>query len=157
MHANKRTANVDSGVGLDMLDGDGMLEGAVAGGGERAACLGLRYHVHDFGVGYSCALDDDGAVQVLAALRRDVDAERFENGLQTFENRLADFGHGMAPDVVAERGARAASDDHDIACGQVRFFDKFLGGVHRVVANLFDNRLVVYFVCNTSHLDIPFF
>ena len=67
MHANKRTANVDSGVGLDMLDGSGVFKCVVAGGGERAAGLGLRYHVHDFGVGYSCALDDDGAVQVLAA------------------------------------------------------------------------------------------
>ena len=114
-------------------------------------CSMAADHVHDFGVGYSCALDDDGAVQVLAALRRDVDAERFENGLQTFENRLADFGHGMAPDVVAERGARAATDDHDIARREVSLFYKFFSGVYCVVTNLFDNILVVYFVCNASH------
>ena len=33
----------------------------------------------------------------------------------------------------------------------VRLFYKFLSGVYRVVTNLFDKVLVVYFVCNASH------
>ena len=81
MHADERSADIEPGICLDMFDGDRMLEGTVAGCCKRAARLGLRYHVHDFCVRYGCVLDDDGSVQVLASLRRDVDAERLENGL----------------------------------------------------------------------------
>ena len=151
MHADERAANVEPGVRLDMLDSDRMLEGAVAGCRKRTARLGLRYHVHDFCIGDCLALDDDGAVQVLATLRRDIDSLRLEYGLQPFENRLADFGYGMATDIVTQRGARAASDNYNLARREASFFYKFLSGVHRVVTNLFDNVLVFNFVCNASH------
>ena len=152
VHADERSTDVEPRVCLDMLDSDRMLEGAVAGCRKRTARLGLRNNVHDFGIGDCLALDDDGAVQVLATLRRDIDSLRLEYGLQPFENRLADFGYGMTTDVASERGARAASDDHDVARRETSFFYKFLSGVHRVVTNLFNNVLVFNFVCNASHV-----
>jgi hypothetical protein len=95
--------------------------------------------------------DDNCAIQVLAALRRNVDAERLEYGLQAFKNCLADFGHGVAPDIVPERRTRAAADNHDIARRKARLFHKFHCGVFRVALNLFDKIFVVNFVSNASH------
>ena len=152
VHADKRSTNVEARIGLDMFDGDGLLESAIAGGGKRAPGLGLWNHVHDFGKRDSRVLDDDGSVQVFAALRRDVDAERLEYGREPFENRLADFGHGVASDIVSERGTRAATDHHDVTCLESGLFNNFLSGVHRVVTNLLDNVLVIYFVCNACHV-----
>ena len=88
---------------------------------------------------------------MFAALCRDVDAARFKNGLQRFEKRLADFGYGMAAEIAAERFARAATDNDNLACGQVRFFNEFFGGVLRVVTYLLDKVLVFNFVRYASH------
>ena len=152
VHADERSADIEPGICLDMLDGDRMLEGAVAGGCKGASGLGLRNHIHDFGIGDCLALDDDGAVQVLATLRRDVDVEWLEYGREPFKNRLADFGYGMATDIVTQRRARAATDNYNLARREVSLFHKFLSGVHRVVTNLFNNVLVFNFVCNASHV-----
>ena len=81
MHADKSTADVEAGVRLDMLDGDCMFKGSVAGRCERATSLGLRNHVHDFSA-WDCGMfNDNRTVQVFAALRCNVDAQRLENRL----------------------------------------------------------------------------
>ena len=157
VHADKGPADIEAGIGLDMLDCNSVLKCTVAGCCKRATRLGLRHNVHDFCVWLRGMFDDDGAVQVFAALCRDVDAERLEHGREPFKNRLADFGHGMAPDVVTEGRTRAATDYDDFACSQVRFFNEFFSGVLCVVTNLFNKVLVVYFVCNAgySHSMVP--
>ena len=71
--------------------------------------------------------------------------------VRNYKRTSADFGHGMAPDIVPESRTGAAADNNDCTCRKVSLFDKFLGGVLGVVLNLFDNVLVVNFVGNTGH------
>jgi len=155
VHSDKRTADIETGIGLDMFDGYGMLESLVAGCGKRASGLRLGDHIHDFCERNCRILDDDSAVQVFAALRRNINAKRLEYGRKSFENRLADLGHRMATDVITESRTCAAPNYDNLACSQVRFFNKFLGGVLRVATNLFDKSLIVYFVCDSGQDTIP--
>ena len=101
MHADKGPADVDSCVCLDMFERYGSLEACVASGSEGAASFGLWNDIHDFGVRDGLVFDDDGSVQVLAALGRDIDALRSENALKPFVNSFPDFRDGMATDLVA--------------------------------------------------------
>ncbi len=100
VHPDEGSSDVDTCVGLDMLDGDRGLEACVAGRCKGATSLGLRHDVDDVDVRDRFLLDDDGAVQVFAALGRDVDPVCAENVLESFVNCLADFGDGMAADLV---------------------------------------------------------
>ena len=157
MHPDEGAADVEARIGPDMLDGYGGLERLVAGGRERPARLGLRDNVHDFGVRDGLVLDDDGTVQVLAALCGDIDAARCEDSMERFENDLARFGYGMTPELLSECLACAATDDDNLALAQVRRLDEFLCRTCRIAADLLQNALVFDLVSYACHFLRPFF
>ena len=84
MHANQRTADINSGSGTHFLHQNRMFKRLPAVGCPAAARMGLRHGVHLFITILfgSFLLDDNGAIQVFAALGRQIDALR-ERGIRT--------------------------------------------------------------------------
>ena len=76
VHADERAADVNACVGLDPLHGAGGGKSIPGGGGEGAAGLQLGLYIDHFQAVFQCGLffDDNGAVQVLAALGSQVEA-----------------------------------------------------------------------------------
>lgn len=128
MHTNERTANIESGVRADMFKRNRMPEAVICGCGKRAARFGLWHNVDDILSGYGIRLRDNGTVQVLAALRRKMDAARKQNGLYALKQRLADLGSGKASDFVAGDFACAATDNDDLTVVKVCCFHQFFHG-----------------------------
>ena len=128
MHADQGSADVEPCIRLDMLECDGGLEICVAGRRKGASCFGLWDDVYDFCVRDGFVFDDDSSIQVLAALRCDINALSSENALDTFIDGFSDLGNGMATDLVAQGFAGAATDDYDIAFFEMGCFDEFRSG-----------------------------
>ena len=91
VHADERSADIQPGIGTNALHGDRIAEGVVSGRGERTARLRLRDDIHNVCAGDGLALDDDGAVQMLAALRGASSATPFlqEPACRTWHSRCA--------------------------------------------------------------------
>ena len=66
--------DVQSRVGADLLERDGVTEALIGSGRKRAARLRLRQNVDDLRVRHRLVLHDERAVQMFAALGRDVNA-----------------------------------------------------------------------------------
>lgn len=91
---------IPAGIGTDALHGDRIAEGVVSGRGERAARLPAAGRHSQCLRGDGLALDDDGAVQVFAALRGQIQA----------------VGHG-ARGAGRQRPARRPPDGSPSRCG----------------------------------------
>lgn len=98
----------------DALHGDRIAEGVVSGRGERAARLRLRDDIHNVCAGDGLALDDDGAVQVFAALRGQIQAVGHEHAVQDGKDLLGDLRTGVRADAAAADLARGASQSTTI-------------------------------------------
>ena len=90
MHTDDSAADIQTGVGADVLNSHRVVEVVPGGGGEGAAGLGLGADVDDLiavllGAGL---LDDEGAVQVLAALGGQVDAALLQYGVDRLEKAI---------------------------------------------------------------------
>ena len=150
MHTDERSADSETGIRLDVLEGDRALEGRIASRSKRATGFGLWNDIHNFCVRDRGSFYDDCTVQVFATLGCDVNAEGCENAFKSSEDRLADFWHGMAADLFTEGFACAATDDDDMSGMEFCGFDKFLCRICRIFLNLFDDRFVVDFVLLVS-------
>ena len=74
VHADERAANIKTRICFDLLHSHRTLEVCVSRGGKGAACLGLGNNVHDLSKRNCFLFHDDRAVEMLTALRRDVNA-----------------------------------------------------------------------------------
>jgi hypothetical protein len=61
----------------------------------------------------------------------------------------------VAPDLVSQSLAGAATDNDDVAFFEFRHFDKLCRDVHGIRLDLFNNILVVNFVSNSCHFKTP--
>ena len=126
VHADQGAADVESGVRADLLEHNRVVKGAVGGGGKGAACLGLRHHADLLGVRHSGTLHANGAVEVLAALRREINSLFLQDLVNTAENRFGCLQAGIVSDHAAGYLTGRAADDQNIAFFQVRGGDKLL-------------------------------
>ena len=103
MHSNQRAADVQPGVCLNFLHRHGGCKILPAGGGPAAACMRPRTHGYRFiavffgGLGFQ----NDGAVQMLAALCRQIELFLLYNG----GNGAVDGGSSLHTAVFADMPA----------------------------------------------------
>ena len=136
MHADERAADIQPGIGTNALHGDRIAEGVVSGRGERTARLRLRDDIHNVCAGNGLALDDDGAVQMLAALRGQIQAVGHEHAVQDGKDLLGDLRTGVRADAAAADLARGAANHDDLTRMQLCFFNQFFCGLFGLSADI---------------------
>ena len=132
----ERSADIQPGIGTNALHGDRIAEGVVSGRGERAARLRLRDDIHNVCAGDGLALDDDGAVQMLAALRGQIQAVGREHAVQDGKDLLGDLRTGVRADAAAADLARGAANHDDLTGMQLCFFNQFFCGLFGLPADI---------------------
>lgn len=142
MHADERAADIDAGFrfGLDILDQNRMVERLVGDGAERATrMIGLRDCVDliEAIMFKAFLLDDQRAVQMLAALCGEEDPRRLQYRLGAFEQVRRHIHGRMGADLLAEHLAGRASDDENIAGGQMRRLKDFARRLRGLLSDMF--------------------
>ena len=155
MHADQRAADVQTGIGPDLLQRHGMPERLVRGGGEGAARLGLGHYVDNFGVGHGLVLHDDGAVQMLTALGGDIDAHGPEHAVQPLKDGGGDLRRGPAAHLFAHYLAGAASYHHDLPLVELGRLGQLGRRIGRLPLNLFMQTLLLQLMHDTCHKKTP--
>ena len=150
VHTDQGAADVEPRVRSDFLEHDGLLKGAVGGGGKGAARLGLRHNAYLLRVRHGSALHADGAVEVLAALRREVDTLFVHRVVNAAEHSLGGFKAGIVADHASRYLAGGAADNENIArfelCGGDNFLRRLSGlvvyrSVHIIISCSYYSRL----------------
>ena len=121
MHADHGVADVKAGVGLHELDRDRVIHRLIDRRRERAAGFRPRADADDLvsePLGIS-ALHDQGAVEVLAALRLQAEAARFEDRQDLINHGFCRLWRGALADLLPHDFARGAAD-HDLLAGLER-------------------------------------
>ena len=105
MHTDQRAADVQTGVRHDRLDQHGIAEIRPCGHGKRAARVYLRHGVYDLKAVRlrDIALDDQRAVEMLAALHRERDAARLQNGIDARKRSLCGLEARALADARADQ------------------------------------------------------
>ncbi len=118
VHPDQHAADIHSrpGHGPDILDDHGVFKNLRRPDAPRAACMQARLHADllEPEALHARPLNDDGAVQMLAALAGQKQAARLYNGQDLIHDRAGNVLGGMRSHVVAEHAARAAPDHDDI-------------------------------------------
>ena len=96
-----------------------MPESVIGGGGERATRLGLGDYIHDLRPRYRRLLHDQRPVQVLAALRRHIDAHGCKYAVQSPENGVCHLRRGPAAHLMPHHLAGAAPNDYNLPPAQM--------------------------------------
>ena len=126
MHPDQGTANVDTGVGADLLHSNGVFALLPAGGGPAAARMGPGHDTYFlptvlFG---GFPLNDNGPVQVLAALCRQPDAALSQHRRNACIHGLRCLQTAVFADVPAhDLAGRAAHHEH-VALFQLCLFQQ---------------------------------
>lgn len=131
MHPDERAADVHARCSFDFLNEHRVVKGAPAVGSPAAARVGLRDGRHDLiavGPG-DRALDDDSAVQVLAALGSKVDALLLQGRQHTRQHGGGSLHAGILSDMSTHDLAAGAADHEDIPSFQVRGFQQFFSSL----------------------------
>ena len=121
VHADHGIADIETGVGLDELDCDRVIHRLIDRRRERAAGFRPRADAYDLvseplRVG---ALHNQGAVEVLAALRLQAEAARFQDRQDLIDHGFCRLGRRALADLLPHDLARGAAD-HDLLAGLER-------------------------------------
>ena len=157
MHANQRTADINSGSGTHFLHQNRMFKRLPAVGCPAAARMGLRHSVHLFITILfgSFLLDDNGAIQVFAALGRQIDALRFEHRQNTRQHSRSGFHAAVLANMPANDLAGRAADHKNIpgaqVCSRQQFFRCLAclrrnGGAIRFLNGVLFHNLPTFFI-----------
>ena len=117
MHADQCIADVDPGVRAHFLDRYRVLEVLPAAGRPAATRMWPRADRHDLisVPKRTCALHDHGTVQMLTALRREIDTLFLQHWRDTLIHRIRDLHTAALPDVPAEDlTRRTAHHEHTV-------------------------------------------
>ena len=123
-----RRTGINSGSGTHFLHQNRMFKRLPAVGCPAAARMGLRHGVHLFITILfgSFLLDDNGAIQVFAALGRQIDALRFEYRQNTRQHSRGGFHAAVLANMPANDLAGRAADHKNIpgaqVCSRQQFF-----------------------------------
>ena len=100
--------------------------------------MGLRHGCHNGQVvpPGSLALDNNRAVQMLAALRRQINTLLLQRRQHARQHGSGGVHTGMMPDLPADDLAAGAADHKDVPCFQMCGSQQFLGGGARLCGNL---------------------
>ena len=157
MHANQRTADINSGSGTHFLHQNRMFKRLPAVGCPAATRMGLRHGVHLFITILfgSFLLDDNGAIQVFAALGRQIDALRFEHRQNTRQHSRGGFHAAVLAHMPANDLAGRAADHKNIpgaqVCSRQQFFRCLAclrrnGGAIRFLNGVLFHNLPTFFI-----------
>ena len=121
VHADHGIADIEAGIGLHKFDRDGIVHRLIDRRCERAAGFRPRADADDLvseplRVG---ALHDQGAVEVLAALRLQAEAARFQDRQGLIDHGFCRLGRRTLADLLPHDLARGAAD-HDLLAGRER-------------------------------------
>ena len=113
--------DIEAGIGLHKFDRDGIVHRLIDRRCERAAGFRPRADADDLvseplRVG---ALHDQGAVEVLAALRLQAEAARFQDRQDLIDHGFCRLGRRTLADLLPHDLARGAAD-HDLLAGRER-------------------------------------
>ena len=94
MHTDERAANIQPRMGADMLDRHGILHLRIHRRGKRTACMGLRQDADDVVAVFfrTIALNDQSAVEMLAALGGEINPLLCQHGCDACKNGLSRLG-----------------------------------------------------------------
>ena len=115
MHPDQGAADIHARVGADLLHRHRVFEVLPAGGGPAAARMGTGHDAHFLPAVLLCGfpLKDDGAVQMLTALRRQPNALFRQHRRSARVQRPGGFYAGILADVTAHHlTGRAAHHEH---------------------------------------------
>ena len=151
VHSDQRATDIQTGISLDFLQGNRMTEAVIGGGGKGAARLGLGLHVHDLRTRHGFVFHNQRTVQMLAALRGDINALRGEYAAQSIENGLSDLRRGPTAHALAHHLAGAAAHHNDLPRVKVRLIHQLLSCLGRLVLHLPKQVFLFQFMHDTAH------
>lgn len=128
MHADEGPSNVQARVRLDLLQRHRMPEPMVGGRGKGATRLRLRHHVADFSLPHCFGLHNDGPVQMLTALGRQINSPGNENLLHPFIDGLPQFRAGITPHFMTGHLTGGTAHHQNLALAEFGCLTDLLGG-----------------------------
>ena len=104
MHSDERKADVKPRVGFDLLNGNGIFEVLIRGGGKASSGLWLRNNADNFKASFfrSLSFKDKRTVKVFAALRGKKNALFVKVRVNSGKNFLSRFKRGAFSDCFAD-------------------------------------------------------
>ena len=134
MHADQRIADVDPGVRTHFLDRYRVLEVLPAGRRPAAARMWPRADRHDLisVPKRTCTLHDHGTVQMLTALRREIDALFLQHRRDALIHRIRDLHTADLPDVPAEDLTRRTAHHKHTVLAKLRLLQQLTDHLRRL-------------------------
>lgn len=136
MHADECTADVNARARADVLHQHGVRHVRICGGGKGTARVGLRHGVYRFRPRRKRRpFHNDGAVQVLTALRGQIQSAFRKQGRGAFPHSLRGLHAGAAPNALAHDLAGRTADDKNISRAHPGCRQKLRHGLSRLGAH----------------------
>lgn len=122
VHADEGIADINSGIGLDFFQGDRMLKGLVSGGCKGTAGFGLGNDIDQFRIRNGRLFNDDGTVQVLAALGGKINAACLCRFINSGKNSSGNIEVRIAADLISAYLGGRAADYKNLSFVELCFF-----------------------------------
>ena len=140
MHADHGLADVQSVASLDAFDEHRIGEMAISVAGHRAAGVNVWYSA-DFGkseTAHGLTLNNEAAVQMLAALKSEVQIVLLRKTAQHWEERIGDGWAASFADAFTANLAGAAADDKDVVILWCLTLDHFVEDGAEFLSDIFN-------------------